>query len=121
LYMTDIKRISASELAPKLTSSKKPLLIDVREPNEYLEKHAKGSFHLPLSTLEFNTDATLPFLEFLSKNDPIYVTCRSGKRSQKAIELLQSKGVTSSLYNVDGGIEGLISASTDKSWLDTTL
>jgi len=117
-YSTEIKRINASDLAPKLLSPTKPLLVDVREPNEYLEKHVKGSLHIPLSTLEFSLESPLSPAALLPPGE-IYVSCRSGKRSQKAIELLQKNGVKSSLINIDGGIDGLITNSTDKSWLAT--
>lgn len=69
-------------------------LIDVREPDEYLDFHAAGASLLPLSQLaervhEVPADRT------------VYLLCRSGGRSAKAAELLRAKGIDA--VNVAGG------------------
>lgn len=71
--------------------------IDVCTPVEYKDKHIAGMRNVPLDELEARKG------EFLGK-ETIYVNCRSGNRSQQAIEKLKSLGVTATLINLEGGI-----------------
>lgn len=69
-------------------------LFDVRQPDEYEQGHAPGARLVPLGEVpdrvgEFPTDQT------------IYVICRSGGRSGKAVEHLRANGVDA--VNVAGG------------------
>lgn len=71
--------------------------INVCTPAEYKEKHIEGVRNVPLDELASHIN------EFTNKKT-VYVHCRSGKRAQRAIETLQSLGVTAELVNVEGGI-----------------
>jgi len=71
--------------------------INVCTPAEYKEEHIEGVRSLPLDQIEAHVD------EFKGKKT-IYVHCRSGNRGRRAIEKLQSLGVTAGLVNVEGGI-----------------
>lgn len=74
------------------------LLLDVREPDEYTEVHASNATLIPLGQLGARLDEIAAY-----KNKPIAVMCRSGKRSAKAVHLLQEAGY-SHVSNVSGGI-----------------
>lgn len=71
--------------------------IDVRTREEYTEKHIDGVEHIPLSELEAH-------IETLKDATVIYAHCAAGGRSERAVRLLESHGVTSQLINVMGGI-----------------
>lgn len=76
-------------------------LFDVRQPDEYEEARAPGARLVPLAEVpdrigEFPTDRT------------VYVICRSGGRSAKAVEHLRANGVDA--VNVEGGTMAWIEA-----------
>lgn len=62
------------------------LLVDVREPDEFAEAHARGAVNLPLSQIQ---SGRLPAAD---KDAQIYVYCRSGKRAATAKILLENAG-----------------------------
>lgn len=74
----------------------KPLIIDVREPAEYSTGHVEGSINIPPSELLVGAKVLKDF----SKDTPIILYCRSGSRSQVAINLLRQQGFT----NLTNGI-----------------
>lgn len=71
--------------------------INVCTPAEYKEKHIKGVRSVPLDTLHTHITG-------LNQKKTVYIHCRSGNRGRKAIEKLQSLGVTAELVNVEGGL-----------------
>ncbi len=73
----------------------KAQFIDVRTPQEFSAGHAKNAVNMPLDDLEKT-------LSGLDAEKPTYVICQTGRRSQKAAELLQRSGFTK-IYNVGGG------------------
>ncbi|MCF0055311.1 rhodanese-like domain-containing protein [Dyadobacter sp. CY356] len=74
-------------------------LLDVRRPAEYEEGHIKGS---TLANWEDKADFE-KHAEHLDKNKPVYVYCRSGKRSSAAADYLSEKGFKN-VVNLEGGI-----------------
>ncbi len=74
------------------------LLLDVREPDEFAEGHAPMAHLIPLGEVA----QRLPELAAY-KNQPVAVICRSGRRSAKAVTLLQNEGFTQ-VSNVSGGM-----------------
>ena len=76
------------------------LLVDVRQPDEYIEGHIPGSKLMPLDELESN------FSKLPSGKD-IFFYCRSGARSQAAAILSLDSGVQlQKVYNLMGGMMG---------------
>jgi len=61
-------------------------LLDVREDSEWNEGHIKGAKHIALGNL--NIDTT----KGISKDTPLYVYCRSGKRAGEAELKLKKLG-----------------------------
>jgi rhodanese-related sulfurtransferase len=72
-----------------------PLLIDVREPNEFAEVRAEGAVLMPLSTF------MLHYTE-LPRDRPLLMICRSGARSGQATAFLMANG-WADVVNVAGG------------------
>lgn len=87
--------ISVTELSEILEKEPSTPLIDVREQEEFDEVNLSGKL-IPMSEIETRWQE-------IPKDEPVYVHCRSGKRSRTAIEFLKTKGYTN-LFNVTGGI-----------------
>lgn len=68
------------------------LIIDVRTEAEFAEGNVPGSINIPLDTVTDNLE------KFREYKVPIVLCCRSGRRSQNAMEWLQAQGVDN-LYN----------------------
>ena len=93
--------ITPLELQPKLAADSSLKLIDVRSPSEYQQVHAVGAIHVPL----IGFDAAKVIQEHgLTNDQPVYLICKVGGRSQKACLLLQGAGLTSAV-NVTGGTD----------------
>ncbi len=72
-------------------------LVDVREQVEFAGGRVKGASLLPLGELEKRHSE-------LDHSKPIYVMCRTGRRSAEAQRKLHDLGFTN-VVNVSGGIE----------------
>jgi len=93
-----IKEITLDELAARMTSyAQKPLLIDVRETEEFSAGHAPGALHLSRGTLEGRIEAAVPDV-----TAPVVLYCASGNRSAFAAESLQRMGYTN-VVSLGGG------------------
>lgn len=74
------------------------VLVDVRQPDEYLKGHIPGSLLLPLAALPARM-AELP------RDRDVFFYCRSGKRSQAAaIFLAAQPRVAGEVYTMEGGM-----------------
>ncbi len=82
----------------KLVDSGNGLLLDVRTPDEFNEGHIMEAVNINFYDKDFAQQ-----VEKLDKMKPIYVYCRSGRRSGKTKDLLHEKGFTE-VYNLKGGI-----------------
>lgn len=76
-------------------------VLDVRQPDEYEDGHVPGAVLIPLDQLQGR-------LVEVSKDQPLYVVCRSGGRSAQAVEALTGAGYDAT--NVAGGTMGWIEA-----------
>ncbi|MFC4470659.1 rhodanese-like domain-containing protein [Streptomyces xiangluensis] len=73
------------------------VLLDVREDFEWRAGHAPGALHLPLSRLESGAEVPQAV-----RGRPVVAICRSGRRSQRAAEILTGRGVEAT--DVTGGM-----------------
>ena len=64
------------------------ILLDVRTNEEYTGGHIDGSKNLPLQEIE-SIESVIT-----DKTTPIFVHCRSGVRSAKAVTILKDMGYT---------------------------
>lgn len=76
-------------------------LIDVRQPEEYAEARAPGARLVPL-------DEVPDRIGEIPRDRTVYVICRSGGRSAKAVEHLRTQGIDA--VNVTGGTLAWIDA-----------
>jgi rhodanese-related sulfurtransferase len=74
------------------------VILDVRTPEEFFEGFIEGAQHLDFYRVDFESE-----INALDKELKYAVYCRSGKRSGKAIEIMQ-KAAFHNLFNLDGGI-----------------
>lgn len=88
------------------------LLLDVREPDEWAAGHAPGAVHIPLGEIPARLD------ELPETDEPLAVVCRSGGRSQRAVQWLVHQGFD--VANVEGGMRGWASACKPLTSDDTT-
>lgn len=85
--------------AQSMVSNQGALLLDVREPAEYAAIHAPNAKLIPLGEVGLRLKEIEAY-----KDKPVAVICRSGRRSAKAVALLQEAGFTQA-SNVQGGIQ----------------
>lgn len=92
--------LQAAELFARQRSTAPPLLLDVREPEEFVGElgHVQGSLLVPLDALE----RRLPKLAGYLDHD-IVVVCRAGARSASAGAILRRAGFHR-VYNLTGGM-----------------
>lgn len=82
-------KISAEQAHQIMTSGEAYILLDVRTPEEYAERHIPGAVLIPDYELKSRAERELP-----DKDRLILVYCRSGNRSQKAANALLKMGYT---------------------------
>jgi rhodanese-related sulfurtransferase len=90
-----VKEIAAKEVQEALAHGQTLKLLDVREVDEVQEGHIPGVIHIPLGLLEFRTHE-------LNKNESYIMVCRSGARSGRATQFLESQGFD--VTNMVGGM-----------------
>jgi rhodanese-related sulfurtransferase len=87
-----------------LSANSAAQLVDVREPAEWAETGIpQGAVLIPLGDLESRAAAEL------ATDEPVYVICRTGNRSQTGSDILVGMGYAE-VYNVDGGITAWMAA-----------
>lgn len=70
-------------LLQEAKGNKDAVIIDVREPDEYVQGHVPGSINIPTSQIN-----TVNY----AKDTPLYLYCLSGGRSKMAMGFLEQKG-----------------------------
>ncbi|MBB5635595.1 rhodanese-related sulfurtransferase [Pedobacter cryoconitis] len=91
-----MKEISVEELKQKIDNNEDFQLIDVRETFEYDTSNLNGE-NIPLGGILIEVDK-------VSKDKPVIMQCRSGKRSAAAVMQLEQLHGFTNLYNLKGGI-----------------
>ena len=95
--MSDVPEIDVETLEDLLEEGAP--LVDVREPDEYTEVHVPGAVLVPLATVPDNLSA-------FPSAAPVYVICKSGARSGRAVQWLRAQGVDAT--NVAGGTDAWV-------------
>jgi rhodanese-related sulfurtransferase len=90
-------REASAELASPAGASDRPLLVDVRERDEFASRRAPGVVLIPIS--EF-----VARHEELPKDRPLLMICESGSRSLSATMFLLQRGWPN-VRNVEGGTQ----------------
>jgi len=82
-------KLSPEEAKQIMDGGEQYVLLDVRNENEFNEKHIKGALLIPSTEIETRALSELP-----DKNALILVYCQGGGRSEKAAKLLTEMGYT---------------------------
>lgn len=90
------RRITAEQAKERIDSGDPVILIDVRTPAEFAEKHIPGALLIPNETI-----GDTPPPELTDLNAEILIYCRSGNRSRQAAEKLIAMGYTA-VYDFGG-------------------
>lgn len=98
--MNDLE-VDVDTLAAAADSPGGAVVIDVREPEEYVAGHVAGAYLIPLGEVVARLDE-------VPTGEPVYVICQSGGRSLKAAQFLRASGYDAT--SVAGGT---------KAWIDS--
>jgi phage shock protein E len=71
-------------------------MLDVREQDEYDDRHIPGINLIPMSTIQNRLDE-------IPKDQTVIVTCRTGNRSSQVTQFLRENGFDN-VHNMTGGI-----------------
>ena len=83
------EQISMEDAKVIMDEEKGYIILDVRTPDEFAEKHIPNAINIPNETIGTEEIAELP-----DKEQKILVYCRSGNRSKQAAEKLVQLGYT---------------------------
>lgn len=101
-----MKTVTVRELAELQRANPQLELLDVRSPAEFDEVHVSFARNIPLDQLR---PAELVAAGNGRRERPLYVICRSGKRSQMAAERILATGFDG-VFNVEGGTQAAVEA-----------
>ena len=83
------RQINMDEAITMMEEGSGYIILDVRTPEEFADKHIPGAINVPNETIGTEEISELP-----DKNQMILVYCRSGNRSKQASEKLAALGYT---------------------------
>ncbi|MBK6319392.1 MAG: rhodanese-like domain-containing protein [Dehalococcoidia bacterium] len=99
-------RITVAEAKEKLDKGE-AVMVDVREPNEYVEVHATGVRLIPVNSV---IGEAKQIRDFAGGKEVLFI-CKSGARSALAAEFAIAAGVDElPLSNVEGGTQAWVAA-----------
>jgi rhodanese-related sulfurtransferase len=91
--------MSENVTVAELNDATDPVLVDVREPNEYATGHVPGAINIPLDQLAAR-------VEDVPDKEPVYVICQAGNRSTQGATILNGLGYQA--VSVDGGTQAWV-------------
>ncbi|HEY1232526.1 MAG TPA: molybdopterin-synthase adenylyltransferase MoeB [Candidatus Binatia bacterium] len=84
----EIPEVSAQQVNELLKNNgKSPVLLDVRESDEWRQGHLEGALPLPRGFLEIKVESAIP-----DKNSPVIAYCAGGVRSLLAAKVMKEMG-----------------------------
>ena len=84
----------------KMATKKKSKIIDVRTPEEFASGHIAGAVNIPVQAADFAAQ-----IGALDPAGQYAVYCRSGNRSQPAVQAMEAVGITT-IYELESGTKG---------------
>jgi len=109
----EMQSISVTDLKAKIDAGEDIAILDVRDPHEWAIAQLDDTIQLPKPEINSTKNAILAGrklyeetdLTQIPKDKPLYVLCRSGKRSADSILYLKEVGYEmDNMYNITGGI-----------------
>ena len=98
-----VKEITIEEARERL--SKKAILVDVREDDEWKAGHAAEAIHLGKGVLERDIESTIP-----DRDAELIMYCGGGYRSVLTADVAQRMGYKN-VFSLIGGYKGLLAAN----------
>jgi rhodanese-related sulfurtransferase len=95
LFGPSIPKLTAAGVSEKLKFGKHPLVVDVRQPEEFHQGHIAGAKLIPLRELHKR-------MKELPQGREIICVCASGSRSNAAARMLAKEGLT--VFDMQGGM-----------------
>ena len=90
--------LTKEEMIELINNYENVILLDVRSPQEFLERHLDNAINIPTYELYVNAP------KILQDKDSIIITyCEIGVRSRNAIKILKKLGYKN-IYHLEGGI-----------------
>ena len=83
------RQIDMTQAVSLMDTEKNYIILDVRTPEEFADKHIPGAINIPNESI---SDSDIP--ELPDKGQLILVYCRSGNRSKQASSKLAALGYT---------------------------
>lgn len=83
-----IREVTVRDVTALPPGPGRPVLLDVREPNEWNLGRIPGAVHIPRGTLETKIEQMIP------RDAKIIIYCAGGNRSALAADTLQQMGYT---------------------------
>lgn len=103
----NVKECTVEDVMKMIDEKEEFELIDVREDNEYHQKHIKSAKHIGKGILERDISMHIP-----QTDKKIVLYCGGGYRSLLAAESVQRLGY-SNVYSMHGGWKGWLKAGGD--------
>ncbi len=100
-----IAEVTAADCIAALAGDAPPVLVDVREQNEWDAGHARGAVHLSKGVLERDVEEVFP-----DPGAPLVLYCGGGYRSALAADALQKMGYRR-VWSMAGGWRAWCAAS----------
>src|SRR5262245_21072517 len=82
-----VPEVSPDEVKARLAAGKKPIVLDVREREEFRQGYVPGAVSIPRGFLEMRVEEAVP-----DKDAPIVAYCAGGTRSLLAGRILRELG-----------------------------
>jgi hydroxyacylglutathione hydrolase len=92
-----IDLIDVDDLATRLRDGDSPVVLDVRDDDEWERGHIPGSLHIPYGDV-------LDRLDEIPRDRTIAAICSGGKRSGLAASVLQREGFEAVAHVTEGGV-----------------
>lgn len=100
--------ITVADFISQMRAGSIPLCIDVRNEDEFAQRHCRGTRNLPLPVFDERRVRELIDDAGLDEKQTVYLMCAAGKRSQMAAEKLAGK-LANPICIVSGGGVGDLS------------
>lgn len=106
----EVSGVTPQDVQAKIDGGKKPLIVDVREPEGVAETGAiPTSINVPLGVLALKADQELPEAvrdeRLQDRDQEVIVTCGAGGQAALGAKTLKDMGFTNVTY-VEGGMRG---------------
>jgi rhodanese-related sulfurtransferase len=99
-----VKETNVADVKRRIDSGENFTLVDVREDNEWVQRHVPGAIHLGRGIIERDIEARIP-----QTDAKLILYCGGGFRSALVADNLQKMGY-SNVESMDGGWKGWVGA-----------